>query len=470
MKNHYDAIVVGAGPAGLSCSTTLSMHGLNVALVDEQASPGGQIYRNIKNSSKQQRSVLGSDYTAGQSLVDEFKNSSVDYLSRARVWQADACGDVFLSRNNASRKLSAKYLVLSTGAMERPVPFPGWILPGVMTCGGISNLFKDAGMFPNGPIVLAGSGPLFWLSAKHLFDLKVAVTAILDTAPANRTLGALKHMPAALQRPDYLFKGVSMIAGVKLAARKKGVPIYNHVTDLQAHGTDELERVTAKTKGKTLDFEVSSLLVHEGVIPNTALLRQVGCEHAWNPVQRYWYPKTDTDGRTHFSRVFVAGDGGFVHGARPAEIKGRLAGLAIAQKMNCFSKPEHEKKKAGLSHELKRELYARPFVDALYLPGKHLYAVSDDTIVCRCEGITAGRIRGLVDKGLTDHNEIKSIIRCGMGPCQGRMCGPGVLEVVAQASGTEPADTRPLRIRPPIKPVSLQEMANAQLGGESHDN
>jgi bacterioferritin-associated ferredoxin len=109
-------------------------------------------------------------------------------------------------------------------------------------------------------------------------------------------------------------------------------------------------------------------------------------------------------------------------------------------------------------------LLPRPFIDALYTPRKDLFSISDETIVCRCEGVTAGRIRDLVKQGYIDHNEIKAIIRCGMGPCQGRMCGSAVLELVAEGSGLPPKEIRQHRLRPPIKPVSLQELANANLG------
>ena len=181
--NRYDVIVVGAGPAGLACSTELTRLGLAVAVVDEQAHPGGNIYRNVTKASKRQRSVLGADYAAGQPLVEAFLAAAPDYWPEAHVWQAESTGAVNLSQHGSSRSLRAEYLVLSTGTMERPVPFPGWTLPGVMTCGGVSNLFKDSGLVPSEPLVLAGSGPFLWLVAEHLFAMEAPVAAILDTTP-----------------------------------------------------------------------------------------------------------------------------------------------------------------------------------------------------------------------------------------------------------------------------------------------
>lgn len=470
MKNTYDAIIIGAGPAGLSCGTELASRGLDVAVLDEQASPGGQIYRNVSNASSQQNALLGKDYSAGMGLVTAFRDSGAEYFPQTRVWQAEPNGDAFFSRHGASSKVSAPYIVLSTGAMERPVPFPGWILPGVMTCGGMSNLLKDSGLVPAEPVVIAGSGPLLWLVAEHLLELGAPVAAILDTTPLTQMVTAMSQMPKALLRLDYLLKGVSMIAKVHKMALKAKVPMYRGVTGLRAEGTDKVERVRATCRSKELEFAASTLLVHEGIIPNTALLRQVGVKHTWNEVQRYWHPEVGSDGRTNLPSVFTAGDGSFVHGALSAEYKGRLTGLTIAHEMRRISGAEFSSESSALGAKLHKELLPRPFVDAMYAPRGGLYALADEETVCRCENVTAGRIRELVAQGFTDHNEIKSIIRCGMGPCQGRMCGPAVMELVAEAAGISAQDARPLRLRPPVKPVSLQEMANAELGNTAGDD
>lgn len=465
MKEKYDAIVIGAGPAGLACSAEMAARGLEVALLDEQANPGGQIYRNITKASPKQHAVLGEDYSSGMELIKVFKEAPVEYFPQTRVWQAEPTGDVFFSRNGGSRKVSADYLVLSTGAMERPVPFPGWTLPGVMTCGGMSNLFKDSSLSPIEPVVLAGSGPLLWLVAEHLFALEAPVAAILDTTPQMQVFPALKHMPRALKRFGFLLKGVKMIADVQITAMKRKVPIHRGVKNLRAEGGDRLERVRATRGKKELSFEAATLLVSEGIIPNTSLLRQVGCVHTWDPIQRFWYPDTTIDGRSNLPAVFVAGDGNFVHGAKAAEFKGRLTALTIAHEMHRVSRTEYTELSAPVHKQLERELFPRPFIDAMYAPRQDLYRVAEDTIVCRCEGVTAGRIQSLVEEGYVDHNEIKAMIRCGMGPCQGRMCSSAVFEIIAGNTNIPPREIRQHRLRPPIKPVSLGELANANIGG-----
>ena len=464
MKRTYDCIVIGAGPAGLACAAEVAGKGLEVAVLDEQAGPGGQIYRNITGTSAAQQQILGTDYTEGLELVENFTRASLDYFPQSRVWQAAENGAVYFSRNGASRKLSAPNLVMCTGAMERPVPFPGWTLPGVMTCGGMSNLYKDSGLIPSEPVVIAGSGPFVWLVAEHLLALDAPIAAILDTSPLKQIFPALKEVAGAVKRLDFMMKGVRLIADVHLAARKKKVPIYRNVKEIRAQGAKRLERVSAVTGSRQLLFEVTVLLVSEGIIPNTSLFRQIGCAHAWNPVQRFWHPLVQDEGQTNLSSVYIAGDGGFVHGAKSAQYKGQLTGLAIARQMHRISTAEYEEQAVPVRRQLVRELVPRPFIDALYAPRRDLFSLDEQTVICRCEGVTAGRVRELVREGLIDHNEIKAIIRCGMGPCQGRMCSSAVLELIAEVSGLDPAETRQHRLRPPIKPVSLQELANAQLG------
>ncbi len=468
MRKRYDVIVVGAGPAGMASAVEMANRGLEVALFDEQAKVGGQIYRNIEGTSGKQRDILGEDYVEGLELAQSFKKATeegrLSYFPRTRVWEASENGEVSCSRDGKSGRVKADFLVLSTGAMERPVPFPGWTLPGVMTCGGASNLFKDSALAPTGPTAIVGSGPLVWLVAEHMLHLDVPLVGIFDTTPQSQMFTAMKHMPQALKRFGYMMKGVKMILGVEVMARKKGVPVYKGVSGLQAFAeNDKLSRISVKKGSRELKFDVSTLLVSEGIIPNVNLFRQVGCKHVWDSVQRFWYPQVDDEGRTSLPKVFVAGDGAFVHGAHSAAQKGQITGLAIAREMRRISPDMFRKEVVSVREALALELAPRPFIDAMYAPRKDLFTVADDQKICRCEGVTAGRVRELVREGLYDHNEIKAIIRCGMGPCQGRMCTSAVNEIIAQEQGCGADELRPHRLRPPIKPVTLEELANATL-------
>ncbi len=459
MKKYYDAIIIGAGPAGISSASSLSGFGLDVLLLDEQPSPGGQIYKNIANTSEKRLQILGEDYAAGQKLVNRFqepKSAHITHVSNATVWQVETCGHVYYSKDGISCQVFGKFIIAATGAMERPVPFKGWTLPGVMGAGGTGNLIKDAGLAPRGKVVLTGSGPLLFLTAVHLLDMGTDIRAILETSPSLPDLSSLIHLPNAARRMEFLKKGILMLRQIKTA----GLEHHKNITNLQARGNESVESIHAQKGSQQLDFKADMLLTHFGVIPNTSIFRQLGCRHKWNDVQRYWYPECDKWGRTSHNSVFAAGDGQFVHGAVAAALKGEMAALAIAADMGMIHEKERDIYSVGIEGQLAKELLPRPFIDSLYAPGPGLYDADPETVVCRCEGITLGQIHNAIDEGCIDPNEIKALLRSGMGACQGRMCGNALSEIISLRTGIDIKEVGCLNIRPPLKNIPLQEIAD----------
>jgi bacterioferritin-associated ferredoxin len=225
--------------------------------------------------------------------------------------------------------------------------------------------------------------------------------------------------------------------------------------------------VSFKASGAADTLAAKVLLVHEGIVPRCDLTRQVGLAHLWDPVQRCWYPQTSTFGRTELKAIHVAGDGAFVHGGVAAQLKGSLAALDIAASLKAV--PQHQKNAAvrRVKQRLYGELAPRPFVDALYQPRPKLYRLAPDTLVCRCESVTAGDIRQALAEGCRDPNEIKAMTRCGMGQCQGRMCGSALAEITADYMRIEPNGLNPLSIRPPVRNIALAELAELQLAETS---
>jgi thioredoxin reductase/bacterioferritin-associated ferredoxin len=465
MKTLKDIIVIGAGPAGLSAAVTASEYGLDVLVLDEQPSLGGQIYRNIERASDAAIALLGSDYRQGLSLTERFRNTGADFLGNAIVWCVDPKGSICFSRHGKSTEILAKHILIATGAMERPVPFPGWTLPGVMGVGAVDANFKSSGTIPKGPVVIAGSGPLLLSTAGHLLDMDVTLTAVLDTTPLKNMLSCLPFFPQALRRPDYLLKGLDML--VKL--QRSPIRYVRGVSGFSAHGSDRLDHVAFQTNRGRETIAANVLLAHEGIMPRCDLTRQIGITHLWNPVQRYWYPKTTVFGSTENKSVHVAGDGAFVHGGISAELKGSLAALDIIASLKALP----NRRKNALARRVKQQLFRehspRPFVDALYSPRPNLYDIPPDTVICRCESLTAGDIRKAIAEGCREPNEIKAMTRCGMGPCQARMCGSALAEITAEILDIEPFNLNPLNIRPPVRNISLSELAGLIFQEEKPD-
>lgn len=459
MSHHHDVIVIGAGPAGLAASACLAEMGLDVLTLDEQSRIGGQIYRNIEAAPQDRMNLLGEDYTQGLTIAKRFRKSGAAYENSASVWQVDTDGRICYSRLGQSNQVRANFVIVATGAMERPVPIPGWTLPGVMGAGAANNLAKEAGLNPSGDVVLAGSGPLLLLEASLLVKKGVRIAAILETTPVIPPAPAIPRAPKALLRADFLWKGVSMLREIKRA----GVPHHKGVTHIRAIGQEAVEAVEAVCGNKQLRFETDMLLLHFGVIPNTHIFRQIGCKMAWKSDQRYWHPVCDRWGHTNCERIFAAGDGAVVAGALAAEFKGELTALEVACCSGIIPAYERDMLAAPINKALKHDSWPRPFVDAIYAPRPEHFTFEDKTVICRCENITVGDLRKVVKEGVRELNEVKIVTRSGMGPCQGRMCGPALSEVIAAELDLSPDETGLLNIRPPLKPVPLEEIAQVEL-------
>lgn len=461
MKRFYDFAIIGAGPAGLSAAARAASIGLSVVVLDEQRNPGGQIYRAIEEGGEERLAALGSDYRQGRLLIDRFHRSGADYLESATVWQITPERKIYYLRNGAAGCIRAEHILIATGAIERPVPIPGWTLPGVMGAGAADVLFKASALVPRGQVLLAGTGPLLYLVACHLLAAGTRIGGLLDTRSLNDYIRAIRHLPAAIPGIDYLLRGLAMRAQI-LKAR---VPYFRKISKLKASGQQSLTHVSFISGGRTYTLEADRLILHDGVVPNTQMTRLLECEHVWDPVQRYWRPQTDEWGNTSVRGISVAGDTAGVYGAKSAQWAGEISALDTAFRLNAITETERDRASASIRTRLLRERAVRPFLDSLFTPSRDFYLpVDDSTLVCRCEEITAGQIRQAASEGGMGPNQVKAKIRCGMGPCQGRMCGMTVAEIIADVHQASVPETGYFRVRPPLKPVPLGALANMENG------
>jgi NADPH-dependent 2,4-dienoyl-CoA reductase/sulfur reductase-like enzyme len=446
----HDLAIIGAGPAGMAAAVEAAGAGLAVAVLDEQMTAGGQVHRALEA-----RARISDDDRDGAALMDAFRASAADHRPGVAVWQVEAAEGgfrIYTSRDGQVERLDARHVIAATGALERPVPIPGWTLPGVMTVGAAQILLKTGGNVPAGRVVIAGQGPLPLLYATQLIAAGITPAAFLDTTPSGAFGRALPHVAGALTNAGQLRKGLGFMAAI----RNAGV-FMRRVTDVRALGDERLTRVRYVTGGLTQEIDADLLLVHEGVVPHTHLSMSLGCKHVWDAAQLCWRPKLDLDGATSLPGFRVAGDGGGIAGWRIAEFGGRLAAMAVAREL---ARPVDEGRRADLRAKRAKLARLRPFLDAYYAPNPDLLAPADDVIVCRCEEKTAGDIRAAVKGGCLGPNQAKSFTRCGMGPCQGRQCSLTLTTLIAATGGVTPAEAGALRIRPPLKPLTLGELAS----------
>jgi thioredoxin reductase/bacterioferritin-associated ferredoxin len=451
LRENYDVAVVGAGPAGLAAATMCAQGGLSTVVFDEQSSPGGQIYRAVTQTPIKQDTVLGADYWAGAELAQRFLASGAHYVPGAIVWNLTREREVGVSVAGAAHMLRAERVILATGALERPFPIPGWTLPGVMTAGAGQILLKSSGLVPDGRTVIAGCGPLPWLIAWQYLAAGARIDAILQTA--GDRAAAWRHAPAFAASP-YLLKGLRLM----LAVRRR-VRVVGNVVELRAEGGDRVEAVAYRTaRGGEQRLPVDNLFLHQGVVPNVNLAMAAGIEHRWDDAQLCFAPVLDGDGGTAVPGIAIAGDGAGIAGAEAAQARGALAGLATVRALRPQAPVLAET--AAVRAQLKRMLRGRAFLDAYYQPAAQFRRPARDTLVCRCEEVTAGQIIDTVALGCTGPNQMKAFLRCGMGPCQGRLCGLTVTELIARARGVAPREVGYYRLRPPVKPITLAELAS----------
>ncbi|MGB5727841.1 MAG: NAD(P)/FAD-dependent oxidoreductase, partial [Thiogranum sp.] len=432
MKQHYQLAVIGAGPAGLAAATVAAEQGIEVAVIDEQVAPGGQIYRAMESIPQHRARQLGDEYQRGRELVSAFRASSANYFPETQVWSLNGRREIGLLQQGRASTVTADQVVIASGAMERPVPFPGWTLPGVMNAGAGQILFKAHGIVPGDGVVLAGSGPLLLLLAWQYLHAGVGVKALLDVTPMMNHLYALPGLPRALLAGHYITKGMRYKRDLKRA----GISTLHNVRSLRAQGEDSLQAVSFLHSGREQSLETAVLLVHFGVIPHTQLGRVAGCRHVWDDSQLCWRPHLDGWGRTSVDGILVAGDGGGIGGARTAEHAGRVAAFQALYALGVLDRTTRQRLARNDRKWMREESHIRPFLEAFFrISDDMLQVVDDDTLVCRCEEVSAGQIRAAVADGHRDTNQVKFLTRCGMGPCQGRQCGEAVSHIVAVASG-----------------------------------
>lgn len=430
-----DVLVVGAGPAGIAAGTAAAEAGASVILLDERATPGGQFHKLPAEGQAIERA--DGKWREARALHARAEAAGVRRLQDALVWGVFAADEVAALVGGVAHVFRPRRLVLAPGAHEAPVPIPGWTLPGVITTGGLQTLVRAQRVAPTQPIVISGAGVLNLAVADELLALGAPPAAVVDASPA-----AWRPRALALLAADAALgvSGVGILARLALGC----VPLFWQSRIEAVLGDGRVEAVRIATPRGPHTIPATTVALHQGFQPETGLARALGLRHRYLAVGAGRLETVvDDEGRTSSPAVFAVGDGAALAGSRAALAKGRLAGLAVARDLGFAAPPDARVHAALLRAERFQRSLARLF------PPPTPPEPEDETIVCRCESVTAGRLRAEIAGGLVSLAALKKATRAGMGPCQGRFCAA----TVARLCPGEPGEDSFAAPRVPVRPV-----------------
>ena len=414
----FDVLVIGGGPAGIATAVRAAESGAQVGIVDDNLALGGQIWRG------------GEEEAHGPEAAewrDRLQRAGAAVLCGKRVFHQPEAGVLLAEANDNVQELRYRNLVLATGARERFLPFPGWTLPNVMGAGGLQAMVKSGLPIRGKRVVVAGAGPLLLAVAAYLQESGAKVLLVCE----QTSWSALAAFGAALATfPKRIREAVRLrkkLAGARFAANSWPVA---------ASGDGRLESVTISRGGTLETVACDYLACGFHLVPNVELPLLLGCGLSGEFVQVDDLQRTTVDG------IFCAGEPAGIGGVELALVEGQIAGLAACAKEREARELFGERRKGQrFARSLERTFRLRPELRNLPKP---------ETLVCRCEDVAYFRLRPH-----TSWRAAKLHTRCGMGPCQGRVCGPAVQFLL---------NWKPESVRPPVFPVRVESLAGIAQG------
>jgi NADPH-dependent 2,4-dienoyl-CoA reductase/sulfur reductase-like enzyme len=412
-QRRFDVLVIGGGPAGMAAAVRAAECGVEVGIVDDNATLGGQIWRGESDDGENQDAIRWSEM---------LRTAGVTKLCGKRVFDQPEARVLFAEGDDDLCELRYRNLILATGARERFLPFPGWTLPNVMGAGGLQAMVKSGLPIRGKRVVVGGTGPLLLAVAACLRKHGAEIPIICEQASSSmlaRFSMALLAQPAKIAQ------------GIQLKRELAGVPFAANSWPLAARGRQELESVTISRRGKSETIECDYLACGFHFVPNLELQQLLGCQI------REGYVHVDEFQRTTVEGVFCAGEPTGIGGVELAIIEGQIAGLVAGGGL--------EKARLLFRDRDKRRRFARRLDHTFRLRPELKNLPSAETLVCRCEDVSYSRLQQQ-----TSWRSAKLQTRCGMGPCQGRVCGPATQFLFKW---------EPDSVRPPVFPARVESLA-----------
>lgn len=407
-----DVLIVGGGPAGMSAALAASASdSVDVTVVGDNPQLGGQIWRAELGKTK------SSD---ARQLIESIDRQKITIVNNASVFGSDR--NSLLAETPSGRvRIEYNKLIIATGARERFLPFPGWTLPNVFGAAGLQALVKGGMNVRGKRIVVAGTGPLLLVVAEYLSNKGARVVAICEQT-TNRKLD--RFALGLWRSPGKVVQGFALRSKLPL------VPYYRNSWVTAAHGSAELQSVTIKRFGKAKDIECDMLACGFHLVPNTELAQVLGC------VILEGFVAVDDFQQTSLNDVYCAGEPTGIGGVEASVVEGKIAGLAATD--------EWDKARALFGARKKTAAFATALDRAFELRDELKTLADNSTMVCRCEDVQYGKLTEYADFRMA-----KLQTRCGMGSCQGRVCGSAVEFLFGWKDRS---------VRPPIFPVRMENL------------
>jgi thioredoxin reductase len=461
----FDVAVIGAGPAGMAAAGAAAAAGATVALVDLGVRTGGQYWRNRGAADNGAHHHDWSTYTELRADLDR-RADRITHLAQHSVWHIEPGADgarftVHTTVDGDSHALTARTLVVATGAYDRQLPFPGWTLPGVFAAGALQALLKGHGVVAGRRIAVGGTGPFLLAVAAGLAEAGAEVVGVFD---AGSPLAFGRFPGPLLRNPAKLAEG----AGFARTLLRRRIPVHTRTAIIAANGTQEVTSATVARVDRdwrplsdtARTVACDTVAVGYGFTPQLEIPLQLGCG-THRDLDGSLVADADPGQRSTVAGVYLAGEVCGVSGAAAAVAEGRIAGAhaareAIGAALDITAVSRAERRRAALGG------FAAAMHRATPIRSGWTRWLRPDTLVCRCEEVSAAQVDVAVDElGAADPRAVKLYARPGMGPCQGRVCGFATSCLVAARSGREPtaAELAGLGGRPIAAPIRLGELA-----------
>ncbi len=472
-ETRFDLAIVGGGPAGLVAAAEAASHGLSVALIDERVTFGGQIFKQVGvGFSIVNEFALSAEQQRGANLIRSIENPLIFKLTSTTVLAIEDSAILVVESGHAASRIEFKRLLIAPGAYDRPVAFPGWTLPGVITAGGAQTLVKTQRVSPGERILFAGSGPLALAFPAQMKSYGANVVLTLESGRRPRATD-LPALLGAIPGNIHLLKDA---AKYRWELIKHRVPMRYQRMIIGVGGESKVEyAVHAKVDrnwhpiaGTEERIEVDTVCVGYGFFPSTELFRLAGCSLTYKENLGGFCVDVDAWGQTSVENIFAAGDGAGVEGVYVATLQAKLAAIKIAEELGKVSSSSAVDLASESREGIRRKRKFQQFLFRMYSVGVGIYEICDaETTICRCESIKKEKIDRAIDT-TSDVSVVKALTRAGMGLCQGRNCQRQIASLISQRHGVDIADVPLATPRFPVKPVSLGSIADETVKEEKY--